>query len=96
MLHLWRMKVLILYRPKSEQTSGVESFIRDFKHRYESVRLEIMDADSRDGIALTTLYDVMSFPSILALRDDGSVLKSWEGDMLPLIDEVAFYAISQG
>lgn len=55
-------------------------------------RIEIVDADSRDGIATAMLYDVMKYPAILALRDDGSVLKSWEGESLPLMDEVAYYA----
>lgn len=88
--------MVILYRPKSEQTSAVESFIRDFKYRHDANRLEVLDADSRDGIATATLYDVMGYPAILALRDDGSVVKSWEGDMLPLMDEVAYYTMNQG
>ena len=90
------MKVLILYRPKSEQTTNVETFIHDFKYRHDTGHLEVLDADSREGIAMATLYDVMSYPAILALRDDGSVLKSWEGEMLPLMDEVAYYTVSQG
>ena len=88
------MKVLILYRPKSETATKVESFVRDFQSRYGPGRLEILDIDSRDGMATATLYDVIQYPAILALREDGSVLKSWEGDSLPLMDEVAFYAVS--
>jgi hypothetical protein len=89
------MKLVILYRQHSEHTSPVESFVADFRRRHEESRLEIIDADSRDGIAMASLYDIMTFPAILALRNDGSVLKSWEGDMLPLMDEVAFYAVNQ-
>jgi hypothetical protein len=88
------MKVLILYRPRSEQASSVESFIRDFKMRHETGRIETVDADSRDGIATATLYDVMHYPAILALRDDGSVVKSWEGEQLPLMDELTYYTTS--
>jgi hypothetical protein len=95
-VHFLVMKLLILYRPKSEEARNVESFIHDFKSRHEEGRLEIVDVDSRDGIATATLYDVMRYPAILALREDGSVLKSWEGDTLPLMDEVAYYAFSQG
>ena len=86
------MKVLILYQPRSEHASDVESFVRDFKLRHEASRIELVDVDGREGIATATLYDVMSYPTILALRDDGSVLHSWEGSMLPLMDEVAYYA----
>lgn len=90
------MKVVILYRTRSEQASAVESFIRDFRTSHQSGRLEILDVDSRDGMAMATLYDVMQYPAILALRNDGSVLKSWEGDALPLMDEVAYYAVNEG
>lgn len=89
------MKVLILYRSRSEEARDVEAFIHDFKSRHETGRIEVLDVDSRDGIAMATLYDVMRYPSILALRDDGSVLKSWEGDELPLMNEVAYYTFSQ-
>lgn len=86
------MKLLILYRQRSEHATGVEAFINEFKQRHANGRLEVLDADSREGIATATLYDIMGYPAILALRDDGSVLKSWEGAMLPLMDEVAYYA----
>lgn len=89
------MKVVILYRVRSEQASNVESFIRDFETSHQSGRLEVLDVDSRDGIAMATLYDVMQYPAILALRDDGSVLKSWEGGALPLMDEIAYYTLDQ-
>ena len=85
------MKVLILYQPKSEHARSVESFVRDFNLRHEGSRLELVDVDGRDGIATALLYDVMSYPTILALRDDGTVLHSLEGEMLPLMDEVAYY-----
>lgn len=93
---LYVMKVVILYRTHSEQATNVESFIRDFQTSHRSGRLEVLDVDSRDGMAMATLYDVMQYPAILALRDDGSVLKSWEGDALPLMDEVAYYTFDQG
>ena len=88
------MKVLILYRPKSEHGRAVEEFVRDFKTGHSNGRLEILDVDSRDGIAMSSLYDIMQYPAILALRDDGSVLKSWEGEMLPVMNEIAYYTFS--
>lgn len=90
-----KMKVLILYRPNSEHGRAVESFIHDYKARHEEGRLEVLNADSRDGAAMASLYDVMQYPTILALRDDGSVLHTWEGETLPLMDEVAYYTFSQ-
>ena len=89
------MKVLILYRPNSEHARQVEEFIRDYKNRHEEGRIEVMDVDTRDGSATATLYGIMQYPAIMALRNDGSVLKEWEGDQLPLMDEIAYYTFNQ-
>jgi hypothetical protein len=86
------MKVVILYRPESEQARAVETFMHDFKARNAGIKVEVVDVDSRDGIAMASLYDVMQKPAILAMADDGSLLKYWIGEDLPLIDEVASYA----
>ncbi|HSW36895.1 MAG TPA: hypothetical protein VLG37_00840 [Candidatus Saccharimonadales bacterium] len=85
------MKVVVLYRPNSEHGTAVEAFIRDFRARHDSSKLEILNVDSREGTALASLYDIMQYPAILALRDDGSLSKSWEGETLPLMDELAYY-----
>lgn len=69
--------------------------MRDYQERNASARLEILDIDSRDGSAVASLYDVMEYPAILALRNDGSLLKSWGGESLPLMDEVAYYTYAQ-
>ena len=86
--------MLVLYRPNSEEARSVESFIHDFQAHHETSRLEVVDVNTRDGYATATLYDIMSYPAILVLRDDGSILKSWEGEMLPLVDEIAYYTFS--
>ena len=37
-------------------------------------------------------YDIVEYPTILALNNDGSVLASWRGKQLPLFDVVAYWA----
>ena len=86
--------MLILYRPRSDHARNVESFVRDFQSRHGIDHVEVLDVDSRDGMAMATLYDIMNYPAILALRNDGSIVKSWEGETLPLMDEVAYYSFS--
>lgn len=86
------MKVLVLYRPNSEHGRVVEEFIHDFQRRHADERLEILNIDTRDGSATASLYDVVQYPAILVLQDDGYVQKLWAGDSLPLMDEVASYA----
>jgi len=90
------VKLLILYRPESEHATAVESFVRDYQGRYDSGRkLELVSLNTRDGAATASLYDVMEYPAILVLANDGSVLNIWQGVPLPLMDEVAGYAYEQ-
>jgi hypothetical protein len=86
------MRLVVLYRPESEYSRIVEEFVTTYKRWHDGDRLEILNYDSRDGSAVASLYDVQQQPAILALREDGSVLKTWEGSSLPLQDEVAAYA----
>lgn len=88
------MRLVVLYRPESEFSRTVEEFVNNYKRWHEGDKLELINYDSRDGSATASIYDVMQQPAILALRDDGSVLKTWEGSTLPLMDEVAAYAYS--
>ena len=78
------MKLLVIYRPLSEHGSAVDSLC-EFS-RNPSVRVELLDIDTREGMATASLYDIMQYPGILALRDDGSVLNAWQGTMLPLAE----------
>lgn len=86
------MKVVILYRPDSEHARAVDTFIRDFQVRNSSIKVEIVDVDGREGIALVSLYDIVDYPAIIAMGGDGSVLNMWQGTNLPLMDDVASYA----
>lgn len=86
------MKVLILYRPNSEHARLIEEFIHDYQARHQSGHLEVLNIDTREGSATAALYDVMQYPAILVIQGDGGVQKIWQGESLPLMDEVAVYA----
>jgi hypothetical protein len=88
------MRLVVLYRPDSEYARPVEEFGTNYQRWHQGSRLEVINYDSREGTATASLYDIMAQPAILALRDDGSVLKTWEGDTLPLMDEVASYTFA--
>jgi 3-deoxy-D-manno-octulosonic acid (KDO) 8-phosphate synthase len=86
------MKVLILYRPNSEHGRLIEDFIHEYQHRHQATHLEVLSIDTREGSATATLYDIMQYPAILVVQTDGNVQKVWQGETLPLMDEVASYA----
>lgn len=85
------MKVVIIYRPNSEHARSVDDFVYEFSRIYPDIHLELLNVDGRDGSAMASLYDVMSYPAILALQGDGSVNSVWQGTV-PLLDEVAAYS----
>lgn len=87
------MKILILYRPESEHSTEIETFVRDFQRRYEAGnKIEMKSLSTRDGAATASIYDITSYPAIMALADDGRPLNIWQGRPLPLMDEVAGYS----
>jgi len=88
------VKVYVLYRPKSDHARRTEEFVRDFKGQH-SVNVEVIDVDSRDGVATASLYDVLTYPTVLVMTEDGQLLKTWSGEEVPpLMNELASYAYS--
>jgi hypothetical protein len=83
------MKVVILYRPNSEHGRMIEDFVHEYQSRNQDAKLELLNIDTKDGYATAKLYDVVDYPAILVLQDNGSVQNMWQGKTLPLIDEVS-------
>jgi len=88
------MKISILYRANSEHERNVLDYVRDFRKQQVTRKVNLVDVNTRDGTALAELYDVVQYPAILALGNDGRLLQSWEGD-LPLMNELAYYSQEQ-
>lgn len=40
---------------------------------------------------MARLYDIVRYPAVLATRDNGEMLALWQGEQLPLMNEVAAY-----
>ncbi len=85
------MKVYVLYRPQSEHARQTEEYLHDFVHAQPTREVQLIDVDSKIGTSLAELYDVMQYPAVLAITNDGQLLKSWQGN-LPLMDELSYYA----
>lgn len=83
------MRTLVFYKSASEHGRAVEDFLREFERRTNRT-LETVDPESRDGSALAVTYDIVEYPTIIALDNDGGELARWRGD-LPTISEVSYY-----
>lgn len=80
----------MLYRPKSEFARTVEEYARDFE-RQRGRALELVSLETVEGAEMARLYGIVQYPALLAIRDDGQLLKEWQGERLPLMDEVVSY-----
>jgi hypothetical protein len=84
------MKVIALYHPQSEWARIVEEYARDFEHQ-RGKKIEMMSVEEKDGSDMARLYDIVRYPAIVAIRDNGEMLAEWQGEQLPLMNEVAAY-----
>ncbi len=89
------MKIVILYHPKSEQARAVDEYVREFGFRNPDVSLELKSVDEKNGAQFAELYGIVSYPAMLAVGDDGQMAKLWDGEHLPLMNEVAYFAFGQ-
>lgn len=83
----------IIYHPHSVEARPVEEFAHELQ-RQHGVSSELVSLETRDGAAMASLYDIVQYPAVIALRDDGQIAQAWTGQTLPLMNEVASYAFS--
>ena len=84
------MRAVVVYKEMSDHAREVSDYLRDFA-RQTGRELEIVDPESREGADFCRVYDVVEYPTILALSDDGRFIKMWRGRPLPTINEVSYY-----
>jgi hypothetical protein len=86
------MKVVVLYRPNSEHERSVLTFQRDF-HTRTGKEVSLMSLDTVEGDQLARIYDITSYPGVLVTTDEGKLIQLWQGENLPLINDVSGFAL---
>jgi len=86
------VRTVILYHPNSEFAGLAEDFKRDYENRHYGHKVELISLETVEGAEMAKVYDVVRYPAILAIKDDGSLLKFWQDQPWPPLDEVAAYA----
>lgn len=84
------MKVVVVYKTESDHARSVTEFLREF-YRRTGKTLEEIDPESIDGDSFCRTYDIVEYPSLIALDFDGRVQNLWRGLPLPTINEVSYY-----
>lgn len=87
------MRIVIIYRPKSDHARKVEEYIADFERFHPGENLETINIDSPEGASIAELYGIMDYPAVLALANDGQMQQQWVGvKKMPLMNDLAYYA----
>lgn len=84
------MRVVVVYRENSDHARPVYNFLHDYERRVGNA-LETINPDTRDGADFCRLYDVVEYPSVIAVTDTGTLQQLWRGLPMPLINEVSYY-----
>lgn len=84
------MRVVCIYRDNQDYSRSVTDWLENIR-RQTGREIETMDPDHNPGFC--EAYDIVEYPTILALGANGEVRASWRGTTLPLINEVLFYMV---
>lgn len=84
------MKTVIVYKDESDHAREVYDYLRDFE-RQTGHQLETIDPDTPDGAQFCRVYDIVEYPTTVAMSDDGRLQQMWRGRPLPTISEVSYY-----
>ncbi len=85
------MRVVVVTKDNTDYARSVETFLGDFT-RQTGRTLEVLDPETGEGDMFCRTYDIVEYPSIIAISNDGQVQNLWRGRTLPTISEVDYYA----
>jgi len=83
------MRLVMVYREKSEVRMAVETFMRDFKDETGG-EIEVVDPDTRAGWEFCKAYDITTYPTMLALTPAGTPMRTWRHDLPTIMDASAY------
>ncbi len=84
------MQVICIYRNNQDYTREVDEWLENFR-RQTGKEIDTMNPD--ENVGFCEAYDIVEYPTILALGNNGEVRASWRGRNMPLINEVLYYMI---
>ena len=82
------MRVVCVYRDNEDYTRTVDEWLENF-YRQTGHEIEKLNPDEDPNFC--EAHDIVEYPTIVALDNNGAILNIWAGRMLPLIDEVLYY-----
>ncbi len=84
------MRVVVVSRDNTDYSRSVTEFLHDFQYR-TGHELEVIDPETAAGSSFCETYDIVQYPTMIAVADDGTIQNTWVGLPLPTISEVSYY-----
>jgi hypothetical protein len=84
------MRTVVVYKNDADYTRTVNDFLHDFQ-RQTGHKLDTVNPSTPDGTHFCETYDIVEYPTIIALSDDSVMQNMWRGLPLPTINEVSYY-----
>lgn len=84
------MRTVVVYKLESDHAREVLDYMRDFE-RQTGHKLEELNPETPDGAHFCRTYDIVEYPTLVALSDGGQLQNMWRGRPLPTISEVSYY-----
>lgn len=81
-------RVVCVFRDNQDYSRTVFEWLENFR-RQTGREIEVLDPDEDADFCET--YDIIEYPSIIALGLNGDVRALWRGREMPLINEVLYY-----
>jgi len=85
------MRVVVVTKDNTDYARLVREFLENFV-RQTGRNLEVLDPETPEGDSFCRTYDIVEYPSIVALSNDGQMQNMWRGTTLPTVGEVSYYA----
>ena len=86
------MRVLVVFKEYSDKAREVFEWIEEFERR-SGRKVEKMNPESKDGESFCVAHDIVEYPTVLAIGEDGKVYEQWSGVPMPQIDTVMGYMV---
>lgn len=84
------MRVVCVYKENQDYSRTVDEWITNI-YRQTGKQIETMNPDENQNFC--EAYDIVEYPTVLALGEQGDIKASWRGRELPLINDVSYYMV---
>lgn len=84
------MRVVCVFKDDQDYSRAVSEWLTNV-YRQTGKEIETIDPDKDPSFC--EAYDIVEYPTILALGEQGDVKASWRGRELPLINDVSYYMV---